>query len=673
MAGVALRFSARDSARIFSERFPMRVIRSIVLVLGLGAYCVARAQVITATPADVASKIASLTPGAVLELRADAGNYTGGLAIYNLNGTPTQPITIRGPLTGPRPVIEGTMGTNVVRIRSSSYVVLQNMEINGMGREGFGIAADGGNCPHDIVIENFHIHDLEQNQQVVGIAANGCSGVSWNWTIRGNRIERVGTGMYLGSSSGGIPFVAGLIEYNTVIETIGYNIEIKHQSPRPNVAGMPTGDSRTIIRHNVFSKSAATSSTGANARPNLLVGHWPLSGVGQNDRYEIYGNFFFQNPVEVLFQGEGNIFFYDNLMFNSFGTAVAIQRHNDAPRDIHVFNNTIVASNTGIAISGGVAGYVQEAFGNAVFAATPLSGGAIRDNITGTFAQAATYVNNPSANIALLDLYPRTALTGSVINYNSVSNPAGSTLGAATDWDKDFNGTAQPGGVRGSYVGNGTNPGWKPELSRKPTIGSPTPPPTLAFGATPSNVALNGTAQLNWSSNGNACVASEGWSGAKPVQGSEQVGPLITATNFTLTCSNAGGDTRRTVLVSIVAAPSASLSANPTAVTAGATTTLTWNSSNAATCVAGGAWAGNKALSGSEISPALMTSSDFWLTCDGAGGSTRSNTVSVAVSSPPVAPTPPTQPTDSGGGAFSWLFVASLVLLSSTRQHVSVA
>src|SRR5262245_11941250 len=89
------------------------------------------AQVITATPADVAAKIATLSPGATLELRTDSGHYTDGLPIYNVKGTRSRPITIRGPLTGPRPVIEGTTGKNVVRLQNASHLVLQNLEING--------------------------------------------------------------------------------------------------------------------------------------------------------------------------------------------------------------------------------------------------------------------------------------------------------------------------------------------------------------------------------------------------------------------------------------------------------------------------------------------------------------------------------------------------------------
>jgi hypothetical protein len=640
-----------------------------------GSFAPAYATAYVATPADVATKLAALAPGDVLELRADAGNYVGGLTIVNLNGTALLPITIRGPVSGARPIIEGTTTTNVISIRSSSYIAIQNLEIDGKNRVGDGISADGGNCPHDVLIENIYIHDIEADQQNVAISANGCSGSSWNWTIRGNRIVGIGTGMYLGNSDGSRQFFAGVIEYNTIIDTIGYNIEIKHQNPRPTVVGMPTGDSRTIIRHNVFSKSVATSSGGANARPNLLVGHMPLSGAGQNDRYEIYGNFFFQNPVEVLFQGEGNIYFYNNVLYNSLGTAIAIQAQNGVPRDVHVFNNTVVASDTGISISGGASGYVQEVFGNAVFAGTPLSGGARRDNVTDTFAQASTYLNNPSATIALLDLFPKAALTGSVIDYASVSAPTGSTLGAGTEWNKDFNSTTQPGNVRGAYVGSGVNPGWKLALTRKPAVGGSLPPPppppgvpTVSLAVSPATVALNGVATLSWLSDGTSCAATAGgWSGAQSVQGSQQVGPLTANTHYELTCSNSSGSTSSAVTVTIVPAPVVTLSATPPLVFAGTRTMLSWNATNAISCTAGGGWAGNKAVSGTEQSPVLMTTQDFSLVCDGPGGPSASTAINVQVTPGP----PPPLGNDvldspkSGGGATAPLTLACLAAFAA--------
>jgi hypothetical protein len=83
-------------------------------------------------------------------------------------------------------------------------------------------------------------------------------------------------------------------------------------------------------------------------------------------------------------------------------------------------------------------------------------------------------------------------------------------------------------------------------------------------------------------------------------------------------------------------APTVTLSASPTSVAAGARSTLTWSSTNATSCTASGAWAGNKGLAGSEQSPTLNQNSTFTLACTGAGGTTsRSASVTVAAASTP--------------------------------------
>ena len=92
----------------------------------------------------------------------------------------------------------------------------------------------------------------------------------WDWVIRNNIIRNAGTGMYLGNSPGNNPFVRGIIEYNLFEDTIGYNMQIKHQNPRPTNIGMPTGLSKTIIRHNVFSKSG--NSIGSSPPPESARG-----------------------------------------------------------------------------------------------------------------------------------------------------------------------------------------------------------------------------------------------------------------------------------------------------------------------------------------------------------------------------------------------------------------
>ncbi|MBX4197187.1 hypothetical protein KW801_01365 [Candidatus Saccharibacteria bacterium] len=87
------------------------------------------------------------------------------------------------------------------------------------------------------------------------------------------------------------------------------------------------------------------------------------------------------------------------------------------------------------------------------------------------------------------------------------------------------------------------------------------------------------------------------------------------------------------------AAPTVSLSASPTSVSAGQAATLTWNSSNATACAASGAWSGSQPTSGSTSTGALNQTSSYTLTCTGSGGST-SATTSVAVTAPVIPPAP---------------------------------
>lgn len=426
-------------------------------------------------PANYLQLVAQLRPGDVLELAS--GTYTEGLPIYSLNGTPDQPIIIRGPSSGPRAIFLGSNSANTVRIWESSYVEIFNLELNGMGRAGDGVNADGrGDWAHHITIDNFLIYGHDAEQGIVGISTNGCT--TWGWVIRNNVITGAGTGMYLGNSPGTNPFIGGLIEHNVVLNTRGYNVEIKHQNSRPAVDGIPSGPHKTIIRHNVFSK-ASNGSTGGNARPNLLVGHFPLNGDGSQDSYEIYGNLFYQNPTEALFQGEGNIGLYANLFVNDSGTAVSIQAHNDRPRQIRVFRNTVLASGTGISVSGADPAFDQAVIANAVFATTPLAGGRQLDNVTGSRADASGSLNAPDAPIGSLDLVPKPgALKG------TASNPA--EVAGFTAGNLDFEGRTFDPTFRGAYSLAGGPPAWKLALARKPVLSVGVPRP-----AAPNNLRVN--------------------------------------------------------------------------------------------------------------------------------------------------------------------------------------
>lgn len=77
--------------------------------------------------------------------------------------------------------------------------------------------------------------------------------------------------------------------------------------------------------------------------------------------------------------------------------------------------------------------------------------------------------------------------------------------------------------------------------------------------------------------------------------------------------------------------PVVALSGSPTAVASGASSTLTWSSTNATGCTASGGWSGGRATSGSTTTGALATTTTYSLTCTGTGGSAnKSATVAVS-------------------------------------------
>ncbi|BBA33574.1 uncharacterized protein sS8_1616 [Methylocaldum marinum] len=417
------------------------------------------AEVIHAAPDNYRQMISRLKPGDTVLLAP--GVYRQGLWIDGQNGRPGKPITLEG--VGGRTVFAARPGNDTIVIQDSSYITLRKLEIDGRGLMVNGVRASG-RFAHHIVLEDLLIHNLGRHQQLVGISTK-CP--AWDWEIRRNTVIGAGTGLYLGNSDGHQPFWGGVIEHNLIANTIGYNLQIKHQKPRPRIPGIPLEPRATVIRHNVFSK-AAGGSTGPDARPNVLVGHWPLRGPGESDVYLIYGNFFFENPNEALFQGEGRIALYSNLFYSSHGNefpAVAIQPHNDIPRKVRVFFNTVLHPGTGIRVlpKEGAGESDQRIAGNAVFAKDPILGGIQADNLTAAYAAARDYLRSPFETIGRLSLFPKPGrLERDRLDQHRFSE--------FPDLDLDFNGRQRDGRFRGAYSGAGSNPGWRLAVELKPRV-----------------------------------------------------------------------------------------------------------------------------------------------------------------------------------------------------------
>lgn len=467
-------FETRSAWRRASRVLPGPLALAIVLV-GLALLPArGRCDVVRATPSDYRSKLASLGPGDRLEL--GAGEYPG-LPLEGLHGAPGRPIEIVGPSVGPRAVITGRSCCNTISVRDSSHLVLRDLEVDNRGLEVDGFKVEGNaSYAHDITLDGLHIHGFANNQQLVGISTKA---PVWNFVIRNSVIEGAGTGLYLGDSDGSDPFIHGIIENNLIVNPLGYCMQIKHQAPRPDRPGIPTAPGVTVVRHNVFIK-AARASTGDMARPNLLVGHFPLSGAGAEDRYDVYGNFFYENAsgTEGLFQGEGNVSFYGNVLVNRHGGGVLFQPHNGVPRDVAVFRNTLYVAGPGITLRGGATGFTQRVFQNAVFAGgTPISGGTASDDVTGTLAAADARFTRASFELGEMDFYPASgALEATPVELGSYADRTESGL--------DFNGAPYDPRLRGAYGGAGQNPGWKLASALKDGTASPITPRDAGTGGT---------------------------------------------------------------------------------------------------------------------------------------------------------------------------------------------
>jgi hypothetical protein len=412
-------------------------------------------------------------------LRLVPGDYRDLLRINNLNGRADAWIVITGPLSGPPAIIHADPGPccNTIEIDNSSYVALEHLTIDGGGAQSdgaFGIEARSGKVHHIRIEDN----DLINHDGSQGTDAITTKVTTWGWVIRRNRIVRAGTGLYLGNPDGSAPFIGGLIENNLITDTIGYGMEIKWQGPRQIVEGMPTAPTKTIIRHNVFIKKDRPVG-GSGARPNLLVGGFPSSGPGSEDRYEIYGNLFYHNPHgEALIQASGRVSIHDNILVDA-DTAILLVNHDLPLRQAYIYNNTIFGVGNGIRFSSS-APQGDAVVGNLVFADSPISGSITdeRDNIVDSIANAGNYINSPSLGLGTMDFYPRPG--------KAKGTPMDLSIFAShTDYNLDFNGISK--GIfefRGAYAGEGTNPGWPLSETLKEVTGTtdmtrPAPPRDL--------------------------------------------------------------------------------------------------------------------------------------------------------------------------------------------------
>jgi hypothetical protein len=136
------------------------------------------------------------------------------------------------------------------------------------------------------------------------------------------------------------------------------------------------------------------------------------------------------------------------------------------------------------------------------------------------------------------------------------------------------------------------------------------------------------------------------------------------------------------------ATPTVTLTASPTTVAAGGTSTLTWSSTGADGCAASGGWTGTKSTSGSASVGPIQSATSYQLTCLGAGGNAAAmvqvNVGNVSTPPPTTDPTPTPTPTPTtppamgnsgsgGGGSFDMLTIGFLSLVICYRRRARSA
>jgi hypothetical protein len=118
----------------------------------------------------------------------------------------------------------------------------------------------------------------------------------------------------------------------------------------------------------------------------------------------------------------------------------------------------------------------------------------------------------------------------------------------------------------------------------------------------------------------------------------------------------------------VYSAPTVTLTASPSTVTTGATTTLTWMTANATACTAGGgSFIGSQATGSHSTAVAVSATTTYVLTCTGPGG-TGSQSVTVTAAPAPAS--------SAHGGSIDlgWVgFFGALVLVRIRQQRSSRA
>jgi hypothetical protein len=204
----------------------------------------------------------------------------------------------------------------------------------------------------------------------------------------------------------------------------------------------------------------------------------------------------------------------------------------------------------------------------------------------------------------------------------------------------------------------------------------PLPAPTVSLNANPTTITKGDSSLLTWNST-NATSCNALWTSATSTSGSESVSPATT-TAYSINCTNGTANTTASTTVTVnpapVQTPNVWLVANPTKISKGQNSTLSWTSINATNCSA--LWTTSTSTSGSQVvSPTSTTS--YTITCSNASKTATSTATVTVCSNTPVCvePTITSSLTATGtvGQAFSYTIVASSSATTTLSYSVATS
>jgi hypothetical protein len=178
-------------------------------------------------------------------------------------------------------------------------------------------------------------------------------------------------------------------------------------------------------------------------------------------------------------------------------------------------------------------------------------------------------------------------------------------------------------------------------------------PPRAGITENPTSIAAGGSSTLTWSTQNATSADLNGASVA--LNGTQVVSPPTTTTYRITARSSTGATDWGQVILTVTSsgAPTASISANPTTVASGGSSTLTWASTNATSATLNGA---TVPVNGSQTVSPTATTIYKLIATNSAGSTTAQATVTVSAAQQPTASITanPTSISSGGSSTLTW-------------------